>query len=200
MVRAFRITIAALVLANFIAIAALPSYAQEIIIAKKKSGGTTTSCVGYLTDQTDCDYSTAISTNTLHLGDTTRLRTWSATVSGTASRVKIFFPDMACPTDGTIQVVYYNGTQLRGTGSITCSRNAWVWGTLSAYSERSLAFSSSDTIYYGYSFDYGTTALYGARAVDSTNPNQHYQAAYEPDPITISTANYQVGAIFEYTH
>lgn len=178
-----------------------PAHGMMLVGGKPAAAAGGTACVGYLDDQTDCDYSTAANPGGMMGADITRLRNWTASVNGTVSRVKVFCADSACPTDGTITVVYYNGNELRGTATFTCSRNSWVWsGDFAAYSGRSLTFSSSDTVRFGVSFDYASSSFTVGRTSDAVTPNQHSQSAYLPDPVSTASANYDVSFILEYDY
>lgn len=160
----------------------------------------TTSCIGYPDHGTNCDYTTAPEGQASIAADATRARIWTASVNGTVSRVKVYF--ISCGTGNTFTIGYWNGTELRGTATITCSANAWVWsGDFAAYSGRSLSFSSSDSIYFGVSVDYGSGTTGIGRDNETTNYSYYSEAAYLPDPHSLtSNANYEMALILEYDH
>lgn len=163
-------------------------------------GYTNTGCYGH-GGTTDCNYTTATGATNSLTADATRVSTWTASANGQVNRVKIYKTD--CPADGTLIAVYYNGTELRGTASVTCANDndEWIWSDVfSAYSARSLVFSSSDTVVFGFSFDYATTQFAFGRTAETTTPNYYGQAAYSPDPLSATTGNYYLGVILEYKY
>jgi hypothetical protein len=157
------------------------------------------SCVGYEANQTDCATPVYGGSADSLLGDMTYTRTWTATEAGTAKSID-YYPYANCGTGAVWTVVFYVNTELRGTGTSTCSADSWINGILSSYSGRSLTFSSSDVIKYGVSVDYGTSGAYMGRQSDSGGDQNYYsETSYLPDPFSDTTsAVYELMTIFHY--
>jgi hypothetical protein len=163
------------------------------------AAGVTTACIGYPNSETACDYSTAPASGASTTADGTKIRRETG-LTGTAHRLRFYA--LQCPGNGTIIAVYYVGTELRGTASITCTgAPAWLWSAdFTSYSARSLSFSSGDNIRFGVSYDYGTQEFIPGRTVDAVTPNYYWGSTYSPDPDDTTTANYDLAVILEYTN
>lgn len=161
-----------------------------------------TACWGYPDGGTNCAYDTAAPFSSELTSTSSRTMKWTASVSGTVSRIRFY--KTACPSNGNLTFTYYNGLQLRGTATATCpdDTDVWLWSdSFSSYSGRSLDFSATDTIYFGFSFEYSSDAFTFGRMADAVTPNYYSDSVYLADPWTDEiSSDYETALILEYTY
>lgn len=163
-------------------------------------GGTTTACAGF---STDCATTGNPTNSYLRSSGTSSMdcQRWTATRSGTATRIRQHFNDYYGGTE--IKVGLYNGTTKIGSAAIVGSTGAWVWSSdLIVEGGQSLTFALNDVLRICVAVN--TADANGYEVAYSMAAAGNYwdaQTSYLPATASWSTSDeYIVGVQLEYEY